>query len=263
MSSRPSTRAPTQRPNAAREGSELTDDAFLGGRVRLWQPSDGFRAGTDSVMLAAAVPAKPRDRVCDLGLGAGTVSLCLAARVAGLHFTGVELDPELAELGRANAARNECKAFDVAVLDILQRPRQLPRQSFDQVITNPPFHDIARGTRAPDATKARATSAGAKGLSEWLRFARALAKPSGWVTAILPPDQLPVALTALAPNGLGTEIFPLWPKAGEGAKRLIIRARMNARAPLRLLSGLILHGTDGRATQEAEAVLRRGEPLFK
>jgi tRNA1(Val) A37 N6-methylase TrmN6 len=263
MSSRPKTRVPAQRPNAAREGFELTDDAFLGGRLRLWQPSDGFRAGMDSVMLAAAVPAKPRERVCDLGLGVGTASLCLAARVADLSIIGVELDPELAELARANAARNACEAFEVAVHDVLQRPRRLPRQSFDQVITNPPFHDIARGTRAPDAAKARATSAHVKGLSEWLRFARALAKPSGWVTAILPPEQLLVALTALAPNGLGTEIFPLWPKAGEGAKRIIIRARMNARAPLRFLPGLILHGTDGRPTQEAEAVLRQGEALFK
>ncbi len=217
----------------------------------------------DSVMLAAAVPAKPRERVCDLGLGAGTASLCLAARVADLRFTGVELEPELAELARANAARNALEAFDVFVADVLQRPRQLPRQSFDHVMTNPPFHDIARGTRAPDAAKARATSAAAKGLGEWLRFARALAKPSGWVTAILPPDQLSVALASLAPNGLGTEIFPLWPKAGEGAKRLIIRIRMNSRAPLRLLPGLILHRTDGRPTQEAEGILRRGEPLFK
>jgi len=61
---------------------------------------------------------------------------------------------------------------------------------------------------------------------------------------------------------LGVEIFPLWPKAGEGAKRLILRTRMNARAPLRLLGGLVLHGTDGRPTAKAEAVLRHGEPLF-
>lgn len=262
MSFRPSGRAPLQRPIAAQPGFEVTDDAFLGGRVRLWQPAKGFRAGLNSVMLAAAVPAQPRERVCDLGGGVGTACLCLAARVAALRITAVEIDPDLAELARANAARNEQKAFDIAVADVLQRPRQLPRQAFDHVITNPPFHDVARGTRAPDAAKARATSAHAKGLSEWLRFARALAKPSGWVTAILPPEQLPAALAALAPQGLGTEIVPLWPKAGEGAKRLIIRARMNARFALRLLPGLVLHGTDGRPTREAEAVLRHGEPLF-
>lgn len=262
MSSRLESRAAAQRPNAARKDIEVTDDAFLGGRVQLLQPKTAFRAGLDSVMLAASVPAKARQTVCDLGIGVGAASLCLFARI-DVSITGVEIDADLAELARANAARNGCTRMQVAVVDIFERPRQLLRQSFDHVMTNPPFHDIARGTRAPHAGKARATSTHAKGLAEWLSFARALAKPSGWVTAILPPEQLPIALGALSPSGRGTEVFPLWPKAGEGAKRLIIRTRTNARAPLRLLPGLVLHGADGRATPEAEAVLRRGEPLFK
>ena len=252
-----------QRPIAAQPGLALTDDAFLGGRVSLWQPQSGYRAGMDAVVLAAAVPAKPRDNVCDLGSGAGAASLCLAARVHDLRITAVEIDQDLAELAGANAARNGVKTFEAFAADVLARPRQLPRQSFTHVITNPPFHDIARGTRAPDAAKARATSAHAKGLSDWLRFARALAKPSGWVTVILPPDQLTIALAALSPAGFGVEIFPLWPKAGESAKRIILRTRINARAPLRLLPGLLLHGTDGKPTIEAEAVLRHAGALFK
>jgi tRNA1(Val) A37 N6-methylase TrmN6 len=242
---------------------EVTDDEFLGGRVKLWQPVTGFRAGLDSVFLAAATPAKRNARVCDLGIGVGTASLCLAARMPDARITGLEIDPELAELARANAARNHLKAFEVIEGDVFARPRQLARQAFDHVITNPPFFDIARGTRAPDAAKARATSVHANELQAWLRFSRALAKGGGWVTAILPPDQLSVALSALAPAGLGAEIIPLWPKVGEAAKRIIIRVRMNARAPLRLLPGLVLHGTGGKPTREAEAVLRHGEPLVK
>jgi tRNA1(Val) A37 N6-methylase TrmN6 len=242
---------------------ELSDDDFLGGRVRLWQPKSGFRAGLDSVMLAAAVPARSGAQVCDLGVGVGTAALCLAARIANLRITGVEIDHDLAELARANAARNQCKSFAVVEGDVFARPRALPRQAFDHVITNPPFFDIARGTRALHAGKARATSVHAKDLSAWLRFARALVKGGGWATTILPPEQLPVALTALSQDGRGAEVFPLWPKAGEPAKRLIIRVRMNARSPLRLLPGLVLHGTDGRPAAEAEAVLRHGGSLFK
>jgi tRNA1(Val) A37 N6-methylase TrmN6 len=252
-----------QRPIAAQGSQELTDDEFLGGRVHLWQLKAGFRAGLDSVMLAAAVPAKPGARVCDLGMGVGAASLCLAARVTNLRITGVEIDAHLAELARANAARNEQQSLIVVVEDVLARPRMIPRQTFDHVITNPPFFDIASGTRAPHAGKARATSTHAKSLSAWLRFARALAKGGGRVTTILPPGQLPIALDALTQDGRGVEIFPLWPKAGERAKRTILRVRMNARSPLRLLPGLILHGTDGHPTPEAEAVLRHGEPLFK
>ena len=243
---------------------EVSDDAFLGGRVRLWQPKEGFRAGLDSVMLAAAVSARPRQSVCDLGAGAGVASLCLAARVAELRVTCVEIDSDVAELSRANALRNAAAAsFDSVIADVLKKPRSLPRQSFDHVITNPPFHDIDRGTRAPVARKAQSTSAHTHQLVAWLAFARSLAKPQGWVTAILPPEQLGFALAGLSPKGVGVEIVPLWPKAGVSAKRVIIRTRMNAKAPLRLMAGLVLHQEDGTATADAEAVLRRGEPLIR
>lgn len=253
-----------QRPKAAPVGMEITDDAFLGGRVQLWQPKDGFRAGLDSVMLAAAVPARPRQSVCDLGAGAGAASLCLAARVGQLHLTCVEIDPDLAELARANAHRNgHAASLDAVVADVLRKPRSLARQGFDHVMTNPPFHDIARGTRAPAQRKAQATSAHAHELVAWLRFARALAKPRGWVTTILPPEQLPFALDALSALGSGVEIFPLWPKTCVPAKRIIVRTRMNAKAGLQVLAGLVLHGEAGTATPAAEAVLRHGEPLIR
>lgn len=249
-----------ERPKAAASAG-FTDDAFLDGRIRVWQPVKGFRAGLDSVMLAASVPAKPRDRICDLGAGVGTASLCLAARVANVAITAVEIDGDLAELSRANAHKNEVDHFDAVVADVLKRPRSIARQSFDYVMTNPPYHDTARGTRAPAAGKARATSSSSRELVDWLRFAKALAKPKGMVSAVIPPEQLTQALTALAPDGLGVEIVPLWPKEGEGAKRMIVRTRLNARAGLRVLPGIVLHTEGGAPTAAAEAVLRRGEAL--
>jgi len=240
---------------------ELTDDAFLGGRVQAWQPAQGFRAGLDAVMLAASVPARTKEFVCDLGSGVAVASLCLAARVSHLDIAAVEIDEDLAALAQANGERNRM-SIDVVAADILKRPRTLARQSFHHVFTNPPYHDIGRGTRAPQTVKARATSAHAHDLVTWLRFARALTRPKGTITAILPPEQLPLALQALAPEGQGTEIFPLWPKPGMPAKRIIIRTRMTAKAPLQLHAGLVLHTTAGKPTPEAEAVLRHGAPLF-
>lgn len=213
-------------------------------------------------MLAAAVPALPGDSVCDLGAGVGTASLCLAARVAGVHITAAEIDEQLAALAQSNAQHNEgAQSFHVVTADVLKRPRTLKRQSFQHVLTNPPYHDIARGTRAPATQKARATSSHASDLIDWLRFARALAHPQGMVTAILPPEQIPPALRALSPEGQGVELIPLWPKEGAPAKRMIVRVRMNARAPLVLQPGLVLHHPDGKPTEEAEAVLRHAAAL--
>ena len=84
----------------------LTEDAFLGGRLRLRQPADGYRAAIDPVLLAAAVPALPGDKVADLGCGVATAGLCLLTRLPGIRVTGLELQPWLAELARRNADLN-------------------------------------------------------------------------------------------------------------------------------------------------------------
>lgn len=49
--------------------NQLTHDAFLGGRLRVWQPKSGFRAGVDAVLLAAAVPIRGGQSALELGPG--------------------------------------------------------------------------------------------------------------------------------------------------------------------------------------------------
>lgn len=250
---------PDQRPLDA---AALTDDAFLGGRLNLLQPRSGFRAGLDAVMLAAAVPVRARQSVCDLGCGVGTAGLCVARRVPGIHVTAVDIDGAMLELVRRNADRNGMgETVTVIEADLAGRARNLPRQHFHHVLTNPPFHDQGRGTPAPDGRKAKAKAIGADALRHWLRLARAIVRPGGTVSAILPPDQLPVALEALSPRGLGVTVIPLWPRAGAAARRLVCTVRTNSAAPLVLAPGILLHGPDGKPTREAEQILRHAGAL--
>ena len=85
---------------------DLTHDAFLCGKLHLWQPRKGYRAATDPVLLAAACPALPGQSVLDMGCGVGAAALCLAARVPDLRLYGLELQPDYAELARRNAIEN-------------------------------------------------------------------------------------------------------------------------------------------------------------
>src|ERR1700694_1366058 len=82
----------------------ITDDAVLGGRLRLLQPARGHRAGHDAILLAAAAP-KARHAV-DLGAGVGPAGLALVARGTAGRVTLVEIDSDLAALARQNAERN-------------------------------------------------------------------------------------------------------------------------------------------------------------
>ena len=86
--------------------NSFTDDRLLGGRVHIRQPASGYRVAVDPVLLAAAVPAKSGQQILDAGCGTGAALFCLAARVAGLNFTGLERQALLAEYAQAGVALN-------------------------------------------------------------------------------------------------------------------------------------------------------------
>lgn len=236
---------------------ETTEDRFLDGRVSVRQPQDGFRAGLDAVMLAAAVPARPGETALELGAGVGTASLCLAQRIENLTIAGLEIDACLAGIANANAAANGMAGRVLfATGDALDPPAAL-RRSFDHVFCNPPFHG-EEGEVSPDAARARALQDGGK-LAGWLAAGLKRTASGGTFTTILRADRLGGALAAL-PQG-GVTVFPLWPRADAQAKRIVVQVRNGSRAPLTILPGLVLHGADGRYTPEADAVLRDGASL--
>jgi len=229
-------------------------DTFLDGRVKVAQAQSGFRSGLDAVMLAAAVPAVTGQTVLELGVGAGTASLCLAARVGDLTIIGVEKDEALAVLAGSNATANGANCTFVAA-DIFALPKDLNRD-FDQVFTNPPFH--GEGQASPDPGRAAALMDDGQS-TDWLRFGLQRTASGGFFTAILRADRLNQALAALPERGVCA--FPLWPRQGVLPKRVIVQARKASRAPFSLLPGLILHQADGSWTPEADLVLRRGSAL--
>jgi tRNA1(Val) A37 N6-methylase TrmN6 len=141
-------------PSSAPAGA-ITEDAVLGGRLRLLQTKRGHRVGHDAILLAAACPARAGDRVVDLGAGVGGAGLALAARVAGTSVTLIEIDLQLAELAGRNAQLNQlADRVRVAVLDAAAPARAfaaagLPAESVMRVLMNPPFHDPVGKERHP------------------------------------------------------------------------------------------------------------------
>jgi len=247
-----------------REGMErkawpaaTTKNAFLGGRLTIEQPVGGFRAGLDAVMLAAAVPARAGNTVLELGSGAGTASLCLASRIADLTITGAEIESDLVRLSNQNSTANQLGDRVVFVtVDVLDLPGDM-KHDYDHVMCNPPFHGD-EGERSPDEARALATHDGGS-LATWLGVGVKRTASGGTFTAIVKADRLSETLAALPQTGL--RLFPLWPCAGQAAKRIIVQSRKGSRTPLELCAGLVLHKEDGTYSGEAELVLRGAKGL--
>lgn len=246
----------------------VTDDAVLGGRLRLLQPKRGHRFGHDGVLLAAATAARAGDHVVDLGAGVGVAGLALASRVPGLTVMLVESDPALTELAAENGRRNQLEQHVRAVtLDAIAPARAfaavgLRSGTVQQVMMNPPFNDPAKHNLSPDVARARAHAGGREILNAWCRTASRLLAPKGMVTLVWRADGLADLPPALGSSFGGIKIFPIYPRAETPAIRILVAAMKGSRTPLSLLPGLILNDAEGRPTPEAEAVLRSGVPLL-
>lgn len=238
----------------------ITEDALLGGRVRLRQPAQGYRVAIDPVLLAAALPGGFRGRIADLGCGAGAAALCAAARLPDATVVGIERDRVLADLARQNVALNDLTArMEIVTADIRATGNAEP---FDAVIANPPYLEPERANAQSDPRKAAATIEDDASLDIWVDAALDRLRPKGTLAIVHRADRLDDLLAALRGRAGEIVVFPLWPKAGVAAKRVIVRARKAIRSPLVLSAGLVLHEADGRYTAAAEAVLRDGAALI-
>lgn len=232
-----------------------TRDGFLSGRIQAYQPRDGFRAGHDTVLLAASVPAGG-GRVLELGSGAGIASLCLAVRVTDCDVLGVEIDPELVAMASENAQANGLeKRVRFVVGDATVFDGSPP---FDHVFFNPPFH-APGGEISPNAQRDRAMRDPGGALCLWTRNALRLVRDGGTVSFIVRADRLDDAM-AVCPT-TGVTIVPLLPHAGEAAKRAIVQIAKGSQRPLRRTPGLVLHEAGGTPTGKVDAILRHGAGL--
>jgi tRNA1(Val) A37 N6-methylase TrmN6 len=254
------TRSP--RPEVPSKSAAVTDDAVLGGRLRLLQPARGHRAGHDAILLAAAAPMVRH--AIDLGAGVGTAGLALLARDAAARVTLVERDPALATLAHENAKRNGySERTEVITADVAKvgRGRSATRASCDLVLANPPFNDPARLRTSPDAARRRAHVSQSGDLDSWIAAAERLLAPSGKLVLIYRPEHIDWIVAAVTGRFGAVEIIPIFPHASAAAIRIIVRAIKGRRTPPSLRPGLVLNEPDGRPSAAAESILRAATPL--
>jgi tRNA1(Val) A37 N6-methylase TrmN6 len=226
---------------------ETTHDIFLKGALTIEQPSKGYRAGTDAVLLAAAAAAFPVRTALEAGCGVGTALLSLASLRAdsNLSLTGLEKDEAAWSLAEANAARNPLLCEVNFLLGDVLAPEEALLGQFELVFSNPPYFDDDLAIRDPDESRQAAYILGAP-LNVWIKSMLAMTTPKGRFLMIHRADRLPDILAALRGKAGDIGVCPVRPRAGDPAKRVVVSARKGSRAPLRLLAGIDMHPPVGK-----------------
>ncbi len=239
-----------------------TVDNLLNGRVILEQPSQGYRVAIDPVLLAAAVPAREGQSVLDLGCGVGAAMFCLAARVPGLHITGVERHEDYLGCAERNRHHNAALGdFTLHQGDATALTQTIRGHHYDHVMANPPYFDSAAYDAGRSTAKTAAHAMPSEQFALWVKTAHACLKHHGTFTVVYHAAGLANLIAALNGKFGGLQLMPLWPKPGHAAKRVIIQGQKDSKAPLQLLPGIVLHHAE-RYSAAAEKILRHGQPLL-
>lgn len=248
-------------PKVASALGAIVEDRLLDGRLRLRQPAKGHRAGSDAILLAAALPELGEGPLVDLGAGVGTVGLAAALAQPALRAVLVERDPDLAVLARENIALNglgervSALAADVAGPARAFDALGLAPAGFACVAMNPPFYAAGEAKASPVPNR-RAAHVAEGTLDPWFRTARRLLRPGGSIAIIHRAEALGEILAGLATGFGGLAIRPIHALADRPAIRVVVTAVLNSRKPAELLPAFVVNGPDGRLTEASEAVHR-------
>lgn len=234
--------------------TELT--TALNGKIKIWQPIEGYRFAIDSILMAAFVPNKCKN-ILELGIGVGAASLALAYRLPEAHITGIDIQETNIELAKKNVQKNAFFDRFLIVLDDF-RNRNLPGNHFDCVMMNPPFHEEDNYLPSPSSHKTTSHGELKTTLKHWMDEAYRCLKSHGHIVIIHKSDRLDDLLTFLHVKYGHIEVFPLWPKEGRAAKRVLIRAQKASKSAAKLYHGLIIHHPNGEYTSEAKKILEGG-----
>jgi len=224
--------------------SEITCDDFYDGRLKVYQLAKGFRAGTDSLLLASALDAGFEGHALEIGCGAGGALLPSAFRVPGGRFTGLEIDGDMAALARKGVDANGWAARAEIVHGSAAAPQTDWQNKFDLVFSNPPFFE-AGTIQAPGAGKEAAYLEGVP-LKDWINAMLFALRPKGTFVMVHRAADLARILSVVERQSGEITVLPVHSYPGADAKRVLVRARKALRSgPMRLLEPKYLYQSKG------------------
>jgi tRNA1Val (adenine37-N6)-methyltransferase len=231
-----------------RNEAEETLDTLFGGRLKILQKKRGYRFSIDALLLAHFTEPGPDDRVVDLGTGCGIVPLILIFRKKVRRITGVEIQPSLADLARRNAVLNRCSSrFRVWEEDLGRLDQRAKRESFDLVLTNPPYRRVGSGRVNPHTEKAVARHEIRATLEEVLRSAHYLLKDKGRLAMIYPAPRVADLMRGLNKYRLEPKrVQFVHSREGDEARLVLVEALKEGHAQVKILPPFFLYDSSGK-----------------
>ena len=230
---------------------ERIDDLQRNG-YRIIQKKKGFCFGMDAVLLSGFAQVKEGEVAVDLGTGTGIIPILLEAKTKGKHFTGLEIQEEVAEMAGRSVRLNQLEnRVDIVRGDIQEACRLCGKASFDVVTSNPPYMNDNHGLKNPELPKAIARHEVFCTLDDVCREASLLLKSGGRFCMVHRPHRLAEIITALKTYKLEPKRMKLvHPFVDKEANMVLIEAVRGGRSMMKVEAPIIVYREPGVYTQE-------------
>lgn len=231
--------------------NERIDDLQRNG-YQIIQKQNGFCFGMDAVLLSGFANVKPGERAVDLGTGTGIIPILLEAKYDGIHYTGLEIQEEVADMARRSVALNHLEdKLSIVTGDIKEASRLFGAASFDVVTSNPPYMNDAHGLKNPDLPKAIARHEVLCTLDDVTREASRLLKPGGRFYMVHRPHRLIEIITSLKSYGMEPKRMKMvHPFVDREANMVLIEAVRGGKSMIKVEAPIIVYKEQGVYTDE-------------
>ena len=234
---------------------ERLDDLQRNG-YQIIQKKDGFCFGMDAVLLSGFAAVKPGEKAIDLGTGTGIIPILLEAKYEGEHYTGLEIQDEVAEMAARSVALNHLEEkVSIVKGDIKEASRLFGAASFDVVTSNPPYMNDAHGLKNPDLPKAIARHEVLCTLDDVAREAAKLLRPGGRFYMVHRPHRLIEIITALTKYKLEPKRMKMvHPFVDKEANMVLIEAVRGGKSMIKVEAPIVVYKEPGVYTDEIYSI---------
>jgi len=235
------------------ETEKLTLDIFLGGKLKVYQPKDGYRFAIDAFILANFVNLKKNEKVLELGTGCGIIALLLAEKYPHIKkIIGVEIQPVLAHVAKKNIVLNQYeRLIDIIEADMRQSLKLFPSSSFDVVVSNPPYYPLGIGRLNPQEEKAIARHEIKSSLGEVVKIGQYVLKDKGRIYLIYPASRCAHLFITLRQHNLEPKKLRIvYPYKNKEANFILVEAIKGGKEEAKIAPPLIIYEEHGKYTPE-------------
>lgn len=233
-----------------KEGERL-DELQRNGYVIIQNPKR-FCFGMDAVLLSGFAKVKAKERVLDLGTGTGIIPILLEAKTDGEHFTGLEIQPESADMARRSVELNHLESkIEIVTGDIKDASKYFGASSFHAVTVNPPYMIRKHGLQNDLDAKTIARHEVLCTLEDIVRESAGVLLPKGRFYMVHRPFRLSEIFGVMTRYGIEPKRMKLvYPYTDRKPNMVLIEGLRGGKSGMVVEKPLIVYKEEGKYTDE-------------